>query len=259
MTSILGLASFNRSSSVQRMMPMKAASRYGLARLGSLKSSEPLIFPELILSWYSLWHVSQSVIRLEGELPPVFRLSRWWTFKIGSFFLPWQCWHSWLSRNKTYSRTFQNPFWSPFWYSVPEIPGFFNFCVSKEAVSTTVLVTGRIFWASSMQWRWVSILCSTEGASQPLGLLFLRLLNLGTRYLVLRFLLALRASLLVEISSVMSVLFWTSQARSSLSLVEALKPIGLEPASTPKVTGCVYLVESYKSLMVNGFSSLTQL
>ena len=90
----------------------------------------------------------------------------------------------------------------------------FNSCVSKEATSITVLVTGSILCTSSMTLRCESIFCLTEGANHPYFLDAPRLSNLGSRYLKL-FLLVLLFSLRVDKSSTISLRSSTSEQYSS--------------------------------------------
>ena len=59
----------------------------------------------------------------------------------------------------------------------------FNSCVSKEATSITVLVTGSILCTSSMTLRCESIFCLTEGANHPSFLDATWLSNLAGLYL----------------------------------------------------------------------------
>ena len=112
-----------------------------------------------------LWQVSHKVIKLSGELPPVFRDSRWWTFKTLSFDLPLQYLHLWLSLYKTYSRTFQKSDWTPCWYSAPFISGFFIFWISKLATSTTIFPIGKNLCSFAMSVKWHSSFDFIDGGS----------------------------------------------------------------------------------------------
>ena len=160
--------------------------------------------------WYPLWQVSHNVIRFDGLLPPVLRLSIWCTLSILSLDLPWQHWHSWPSLKSTYSRTFQKSSCSPCWYSASLIAGFLIFWISKDAVSTMIFDIGSILCIFAATVKCVSTFCLIEGASQPSFLVETLLLKRGFLYLVLRFLRDLRFCRLVESRFTISFLSSTS-------------------------------------------------
>ena len=230
------------------MIPIKAASLNCMPRLiffGSI--TVPL--------WYPLWQVSHSVIRLFGALPPVLRLSIWWTFNILSLDLPLQHWQVCPSRKNTYSRTFQKSICSPCWYSIPWISGFLIFWISKEAVSTIIWLIGRILQTFATTVRCDPIFCRIDGASHP-SFRF-RLSNLAGRYLVFLLRLLRRSCLLVASSFTISSRNSTSDSYNTFAFVVADIPICLLPASTPNDTGCTFLSDSYCSCMVNGHFFMT--
>ena len=152
------------------MIPITAASR----------SDDPrLIFKSILPLWYSLWQVSHKVIRLDGESPPVFLDSMWWTLRTLSFDFPLQYWHLCPSLAKTYSLVFQNSSWSPSCYSLPDILGFLIFWVSNWATSITIRDIGSIEQIFSITRIWASTLYFTEGATHPGRLLFILLSKRG--------------------------------------------------------------------------------
>ncbi len=59
--------------------------------------------------------------------------------------------------------------------------GFFSRCMSKDAVSTVIFVIGSSRRTASMRDKCALIRFSTDGASQPLRLVRMRLSNLGAR------------------------------------------------------------------------------
>lgn len=121
-----------------------------------------------------------------------------------------------------------------------------SFCVSKADVSMITFAMGNILCRSAITLRCVSIFFLTDGASQPSGLLLLS--KCAFLCLVLRLLLALRISLLVD-------RFFTKLdfARIEFFLFRSRrKTDGLRPCVYSQGDILVLSPALYKSRMVNG-------